>query len=173
MPAVRHRRSQNALVDEVMAVVDALMRISSRTEGEFGSPAAEFFDNAVVRYCLADYWCEILRPEPEQVNGSGRFGKAPTNPLAINPYSAHDFTTGLPTDGLSAIRKLSRKGGRVIPAKCDLWKCLNLGIQSTAHVLAPPTFEASCTCTEAHSSSDALATRHSFFTRKRFSKFPV
>src|SRR6267143_4834944 len=110
MPAVRHRRSQNALVDEVMAVVDALMRISSRTEGEFGSPAAEFFDNAVVRYCLADYWCEILRPEPEQVNGSGRFGKAPTNPLAINPYSAHDFTTGLPTDGLSAT--LARYSGR-------------------------------------------------------------
>ena len=92
----------HALVDEVMAVVDALMRISSRTEGEFGSPAAKFFENALVRYCLADNWGEILRPEPERVNGSGHFGKAPTNPLAINPYSAHDFTTGLPTDGLSA-----------------------------------------------------------------------
>jgi hypothetical protein len=43
----------------------------------------------------------------------------------------------------------------------------------TAHMLAPPTFEAGCTCTEAHLSSDALATRHSFFARKRFSKFPV
>lgn len=54
MPAVRHKRSQNAgvvytLVDEVMAVVDALMRTSSRTEAEFGSPATEFFDNAVAR----------------------------------------------------------------------------------------------------------------------------
>src|ERR1700730_4754835 len=107
MPAVRHRRSQNAgvvyaLVDEVTAVVDALMRISSRTECEFGSPAAKFFDNALVRQCLADYWCEILRPEPERVNGSGHLGKAPINPLAINAYSTHDFTTGLPTDGLSA-----------------------------------------------------------------------
>jgi hypothetical protein len=42
---MRHKRSQNTgvvypLVDEVIAVVDALMRISSRTEGEFGSPAA-------------------------------------------------------------------------------------------------------------------------------------
>jgi len=42
---MRHKRSQNtgvvyALVDEVIALVDALMRISSRTEGEFGSPAA-------------------------------------------------------------------------------------------------------------------------------------
>ena len=62
----------HALVDEVMAVVDALMRISSRTEDEFGSPAARSFGNALVRYCLADYWCEILRPEPEQVNGSGQ-----------------------------------------------------------------------------------------------------
>src|SRR5438309_10819627 len=44
MPLKRHRRSQNprvvyGLVDEVIAVVDALMRISVRTEGEFGSPA--------------------------------------------------------------------------------------------------------------------------------------
>jgi hypothetical protein len=38
-----------ALVDEVTAVVDALMRISSRTECEFGSPAAKFFDNALMR----------------------------------------------------------------------------------------------------------------------------
>src|SRR6266576_2258534 len=41
MPLKRHRRSQNprvvyALVDAAMAVVDALMRISSRAEGEFG-----------------------------------------------------------------------------------------------------------------------------------------
>jgi hypothetical protein len=64
-----------ALVDEVMAVVDALMRISSRTEGEFGSPAAKFFDSALVRYCLADYWCEILRPEPEQVMEADTLGK--------------------------------------------------------------------------------------------------
>jgi hypothetical protein len=40
---MRHKRSQNTLVvatlaDEVVAVVDALMRISSRTEGKFGSP---------------------------------------------------------------------------------------------------------------------------------------
>src|SRR5260370_14705215 len=46
MPAERHKRSQNApvvytLVDEALpAVDDALMGISSRTEGEFGSPAA-------------------------------------------------------------------------------------------------------------------------------------
>src|SRR2546421_5933519 len=45
MPPVRQKRSQNALVlyalgDEVLAMVDALMRISSRTEGEFGSSAA-------------------------------------------------------------------------------------------------------------------------------------
>jgi hypothetical protein len=61
MPPVRHKRSQNTavggpLVDEVMVVGDALMRISSPTEGEFASPAAEFFDNGVVRYCLADDW---------------------------------------------------------------------------------------------------------------------
>jgi hypothetical protein len=40
-----YKRSQNtgvlyALVDEVIALVDALMKISSRTEGDFGSPAA-------------------------------------------------------------------------------------------------------------------------------------
>ena len=81
MPVVRHKRSQNtgvftladdvmAIVDELLAVVDALMRRSSRTEGEFGIPA-KFFDNALARYCLADYWCEILRPEPGQINGSG------------------------------------------------------------------------------------------------------
>jgi hypothetical protein len=40
MPLWRHKRSQNTgvvvtLVDEVMIAVDALMRISSRTEGEF------------------------------------------------------------------------------------------------------------------------------------------
>src|SRR5258708_37376088 len=50
MPAERHTRSQNtpvvhtlpdAAVDEALpAVDDALMGISSRTEGEFGSPAA-------------------------------------------------------------------------------------------------------------------------------------
>jgi hypothetical protein len=44
MPLVRHKRSQNALVftpvDELVAVVDALMMISSRTEKEIGSPAA-------------------------------------------------------------------------------------------------------------------------------------
>src|SRR5438132_2370685 len=41
MPLRRHKRSQNprVVVDEVIAVVDALMRISVRTEGEFGSPA--------------------------------------------------------------------------------------------------------------------------------------
>src|SRR5713101_4732279 len=41
VPLMRHKPSQNprVLVDEVIAVVDALMRISSRTEGEFGSPA--------------------------------------------------------------------------------------------------------------------------------------
>src|SRR5260221_13361882 len=92
MPAVRHRRSQNAgvvyaLVDEVTAVVDALMRISSRTEYEFGSPAAKFFGNALVRQCSADDLGGMLRPGPEQVNGSGHFAKAPTNPLAINPIA--------------------------------------------------------------------------------------
>src|SRR5262245_51812657 len=44
MPLWRHRRSQNtrafALADEVMAAVDALMRISSRAAGEYGSHAA-------------------------------------------------------------------------------------------------------------------------------------
>ncbi len=45
MPLWRHKRSQNTgvvytLVDEVIALVDALMRICSRTEGEFGSHAA-------------------------------------------------------------------------------------------------------------------------------------
>ena len=35
-------------------------------------------------------------------------GRRPTNPLVINPYSAHDFTTGLPTDGLSAYSSLIR-----------------------------------------------------------------
>jgi hypothetical protein len=77
MPAARHKRSQNTglvytLVDDA---VDALMRVSSKTEREFGSPAAKFFDNALVRYCLADEWVEILRPEPGQVNESGHFGK--------------------------------------------------------------------------------------------------
>src|ERR1700751_3787185 len=76
MPAVRHRRSQNAgvvyaLVDEVTAVVDALMRISSRTECEFGSRAAKFFGNGLVRLCLVDYWSEMIRPGPERVNGRG------------------------------------------------------------------------------------------------------
>src|SRR6267378_6748880 len=121
MPAVRHRRSQNAgvvyaLVDEVTAVVDALMRISSRTECEFGSPAAKFFGNVLERWCLADYWSEILRPEPGRVNGSGHGsghpGKTSTNPLAMNPYSAHDLTRCLPTDGLSATRNLARNGVR-------------------------------------------------------------
>src|SRR6266436_2649356 len=84
MPAVRHGRSQNAgvvyaLVDEVTAVVDALMRISSRTECEFGSPAAKFFGNVQERWCLVDYWSEILRPEPGRVNGSGNLGNGPTN----------------------------------------------------------------------------------------------
>jgi hypothetical protein len=42
---MRHKRSQNTgvvytLVDEVVAVVDALMWNSSRNEGEFGSSAA-------------------------------------------------------------------------------------------------------------------------------------
>jgi hypothetical protein len=46
MPLTRHKRSQNAgvvytLVDAVLAVVDALMRISSRIEDEFGSPVAD------------------------------------------------------------------------------------------------------------------------------------
>ncbi len=40
----------------------------------------------------------------------GHFGKAPTNPLAINAYSTHDFTTGLPTDGLSATLPLPDYG---------------------------------------------------------------
>jgi len=40
MPLMRHKRSQNPLVDEAMAVVDALMRISSRTDSEIGSPVA-------------------------------------------------------------------------------------------------------------------------------------
>src|SRR5260370_25971437 len=45
IPLVRHSCSHNtglvfSLVDEVIAVVDALMKTSSRTEGEFGSPAA-------------------------------------------------------------------------------------------------------------------------------------
>jgi hypothetical protein len=39
MPLMRHKRSQNTgvlytLVDELVTVVDALMRISPRTEGE-------------------------------------------------------------------------------------------------------------------------------------------
>src|SRR6266496_1139208 len=43
MPLLRHKPSHNprlayTLVDEDMAVVDALMRISSQTESEFGSP---------------------------------------------------------------------------------------------------------------------------------------
>src|SRR5437016_14293691 len=42
LPLMRHKRSQNPrvvyrLVDEGMAVVDALMRISSRAADEFGS----------------------------------------------------------------------------------------------------------------------------------------
>src|SRR2546428_12011862 len=49
MPLKRHRRSQNprvvyTLVDEAMAAVDALMRISPRAEGEFGSPATSSYD---------------------------------------------------------------------------------------------------------------------------------
>src|ERR1700730_3918952 len=45
MPLARHKRSQNTLVvytlvDGGLAMVDALMRLSSRTEGEFRSPAA-------------------------------------------------------------------------------------------------------------------------------------
>ena len=50
MPLVRHKRSQNAgvvytLVDEVMAVVDALMRTSSRSEWTT-SLAAVFTDGS-------------------------------------------------------------------------------------------------------------------------------
>jgi hypothetical protein len=36
--------------------------------------------------------------------------ESPTNPLAINAYSTHDFTTGLPTDGLSATLPLPDYG---------------------------------------------------------------
>src|SRR6267378_1833722 len=55
MPLMRHKRSQNTLVvytlvDEVLAMVDALMRISSRTKGEFGSPAA------LVGHCGMTMW---------------------------------------------------------------------------------------------------------------------
>jgi len=93
MPLIRHKRSQNTavvgpLVDEVM-VVGCAHEDSSRTEGEFGSPAAEFFDNGVVRYCLADDWGEILRPELGQVDESGHSGEVPTNPLAINFHFTH------------------------------------------------------------------------------------
>src|SRR5438034_8846675 len=56
MPLVRHKRSQNTgvvytLVDEVMTVLDALMRISSRTEGEFGSPCRGPLRNAMWVMC--------------------------------------------------------------------------------------------------------------------------
>ena len=37
-------------------------------------PAARVLDNAVVRYCRADHWGEILRPELGPVNESGHFG---------------------------------------------------------------------------------------------------
>src|SRR5438034_520138 len=54
MPLLRHKPSQNprvvyTLVDEGMAAVDALMRISSRTEGEFGSPIPLTSGPAVLR----------------------------------------------------------------------------------------------------------------------------
>src|ERR1700730_4210879 len=39
MPLMRHKRSQNTgVVYTLVEEVDALMRISSRTEGEFGAP---------------------------------------------------------------------------------------------------------------------------------------
>src|ERR1700730_17559786 len=63
MPPVRQKRSQNALMvytlgDEVLATGDALMRISSRTEGEFGSPAA-----LVAAHCGMTMWvmCSNVR----------------------------------------------------------------------------------------------------------------
>jgi hypothetical protein len=40
-------------------------------------------DNAVVRYCLAN-WGEILGPEPGQVKENGPAWEVPTNLLAIN-----------------------------------------------------------------------------------------
>src|SRR5712671_4404799 len=115
MPAVRHRRSQNAgvvyaLVDEVIAGVDALMRISSRTCGECGSPAAKFFDNALARWCMADYWCEILRPEPERVNGSGHlvsslFRNVPIfTSLEVSPFSDLLMLLGPPPERSPAPR---------------------------------------------------------------------
>src|SRR5437899_2038553 len=56
IPLWRHKRSQNAgvvytLVDEVLAMVDALMTFSFRTEGEFGSPAAR-----VAGHCGMTLW---------------------------------------------------------------------------------------------------------------------
>jgi len=63
MPLMRHKRSQNTLVvytlaDEVLAIVDALMRISSGTKGELGNPAA-----LVAGHCGMTMWvmCSYVR----------------------------------------------------------------------------------------------------------------
>src|SRR5882762_133143 len=59
MPLIRHKRSQNTLVDEVIAVVDALMRISSRTDGEgdwlVGSPSSQDLVDPVHRAVGASF----------------------------------------------------------------------------------------------------------------------
>jgi hypothetical protein len=90
MPLMRHKRSQNAgvvytLVDDE---VDAVMRISSRTESEFGSPAAEFFDNPLIRYCLADHWVKSY-DQRQRKSMKAHFGEVPTNSLGINRDYTH------------------------------------------------------------------------------------
>jgi hypothetical protein len=105
MPAARHNRSQNAgvvytLVDEVMAVVDALMMISSRTEraGAFRQcPSAILF-------------CRLLGRNPTSRARASQWkrtlGEVPTNPsgdkIAISLTKEH--CAGV-VEVLSATRK--------------------------------------------------------------------
>lgn len=86
---MRHKRSQNAgvvytLVDETIALVEALMRISLERKVDSQALLPVSFDNALARYCLADYWSGILRSEPGQVNETDNLGEYRPIGLAIN-----------------------------------------------------------------------------------------
>jgi hypothetical protein len=61
MPPVRHKRSQNAgvvytLADDVMAVVDSLIRISFRPEGDMKPRRRLVKSEAIRRYFWLEDW---------------------------------------------------------------------------------------------------------------------
>jgi hypothetical protein len=92
IPPVRHKRSQNAgvlytLVDEVMAVVDALMRISLRTERwNSEAPCWAELQTGWRRSLWGRFWRDILGPVLWQVNENTQGGTRPNNLLAMNRY---------------------------------------------------------------------------------------